>query len=110
MLAWPLFSSRWQAVDLSLAFFYIARSASSRYGPSFLSPKTNSGNFMTYQPDGRRGSDVLSTAASRLPLLRWFLSSATLSIPQAAGPVAFSLVALSLTGQSSGGAAMVLAM
>jgi hypothetical protein len=139
MLAWPLFSSRWQAdgisstlsrrpavaaavfmhairrfaalaVDLSLAFFYIARSASSRYGPSFLSPKTNSGNIMTYQPDGRRGSDVLSTAASRLPLLRWFLSSATLSVPQAAGPVAFSLVALSLTGQSSGGAAMVLAM
>lgn len=44
------------------------------------------------------------------PLLRWFLSSATLTIPQAAGPVAFSLVALGLTGDTSGGAAMILAM
>lgn len=43
-------------------------------------------------------------------LLRWFISSATLSVPQAAGPVAFSLVALNLTGEASGGAAMILAM
>ena len=43
-------------------------------------------------------------------LFRWFVSSATLSVPQAAGPVAFSLVALSLTGDASGGAAMILAM
>lgn len=59
-----------------------------------------------------RGSDVRSAngSASRWPLLRWFLSSATLSVPQAAGPVAFSLVALSLTGETSGGAAMILAM
>jgi hypothetical protein len=31
-------------------------------------------------------------------------------VPQAAGPIAFSLVALSLTGDTSGGAAMMLAM
>lgn len=47
---------------------------------------------------------------SRRLLLRWFISSATLSAPQAAGPVAFSLLALSLTGDTSGGAAMILAM
>ena len=45
-----------------------------------------------------------------LSLLRWFISSATLSVPQAATPVAFSLVALSLIGEASGGAAMILAM
>ncbi|MBO1905325.1 MFS transporter [Microvirga sp. 3-52] len=44
------------------------------------------------------------------PLVRWFISAATLNVPQAAGPVAFSLVALSLTGDTSGGAAMILAM
>ncbi|CDZ30267.1 MFS transporter [Neorhizobium galegae bv. officinalis] len=44
------------------------------------------------------------------PLLRWFVSSATLTVPQAAGPVAFSFIALSLTGSTSGGAAMILAM
>lgn len=47
---------------------------------------------------------------NRWPLLRWFISSGTLGVPQAAGPVAFSLVALSLTGDTSGGAAMMLAM
>lgn len=47
---------------------------------------------------------------NRWPLLRWFISSGTLGVPQAAGPVAFSLVALSLTNDSSGGAAMMLAM
>ena len=46
----------------------------------------------------------------RGPLLRWFISSGTFGVPQAAGPIAFSLVALSLTGQTSGGAAMMLAM
>ena len=46
----------------------------------------------------------------RRSLLRWFASSATMPVPQAAGPVAFSLVALSLTGEASGGAAMILAM
>lgn len=48
--------------------------------------------------------------AGRWPLLRWFASSATLNVPQAAGPVAFSLVALGLIGEASGGAAMILAM
>lgn len=46
----------------------------------------------------------------RRPLLRWFISTGTLGFPQAAGPVAFSLVALSLTGDTSGGAAMMLCM
>lgn len=48
--------------------------------------------------------------SNRWPLLRWFMSSATLSVPQAAGPVAFSLLALSLTGDASRGAAIILAM
>jgi len=53
-----------------------------------------------------------ATSANSSPwlLLRWFASSATLPVPQAAGPVAFSLAALSLTGDASGGAAMILAM
>jgi len=48
--------------------------------------------------------------ANRWPLLRWFISSGTLGVPQAGGPIAFSLVALSLTGDTSGGAAMMLTM
>lgn len=47
---------------------------------------------------------------ARGALLRWFLSAATLNVPQAAGPVAFALLALSLTGETSGGAALMLAM
>lgn len=43
--------------------------------------------------------------AARWPLLRWFASSATLSVPQAAAPVAFGLI-----GDASGGAVMILAM
>lgn len=43
-------------------------------------------------------------------MLRWSIASATLGVPQAAGPIAFALVALSLTGDASGGAAMILAM
>jgi hypothetical protein len=43
-------------------------------------------------------------------VLRWFISSATLGVPQAGGPIAFSLVALGLTGNTRGGAAMMLAM
>lgn len=43
-------------------------------------------------------------------MLRWFAASAALPVPQAAGPVAFSLVAQSLTGEARGGAAMILAM
>jgi hypothetical protein len=48
--------------------------------------------------------------SGRWKLLRWFVSSGTLNMPQAGGPIAFSLVALSLTGGTSGGAAMMLAM
>jgi MFS-type transporter involved in bile tolerance (Atg22 family) len=48
--------------------------------------------------------------ASAGPLVRWFISSATLTVPQAAGPVAFALVALAVTGDTSGGAGMILAM
>jgi hypothetical protein len=55
-------------------------------------------------------SPPLPAPSSRWPLLRWFASSATLAVPQAAGPVAFSLVALSLIDEASGGAAMILAM
>lgn len=47
---------------------------------------------------------------SRGTLLRWFISSAALAVPQAASPVAFSLVALSAIGDARGGAAMILAM
>lgn len=47
---------------------------------------------------------------SAVPLIRWFISSATLTVPQAAGPVAFALVALAVTGDTSGGAGMILAM
>lgn len=53
---------------------------------------------------GRRGG------SGHYSLVRWFAASATLGVPQAAGPVAFSLVALELTGETAGGAAMILAM
>jgi MFS family permease len=43
-------------------------------------------------------------------VLHWYASSATLTVPQAAAPVAFSFVALSLTGDTSSGAGMILAM
>jgi len=45
-----------------------------------------------------------------LPLMRWFGSYGTFAVPQAAAPIAFSLVALPLTGSASSGAAMMLAM
>ena len=50
------------------------------------------------------------TPAGRWSLTRWFAASATLSVPQAAGPVAFSLLALSLTDDPSQGAAIMVAM
>lgn len=53
---------------------------------------------------------AMTMTASAVPLVRWFISSATLPVPQAAGPVAFALVALALTGDTSGGAGMILAM
>lgn len=51
-----------------------------------------------------------SLTPGRWKLLRWFISSSTAGFPQAGGPIAFSLVALSLTRDPSGGAAMMLAM
>lgn len=61
---------------------------------------------------GVSSADVLPSgeSPSRRPLLRWSISSATLGVPQAGGPIAFSLVALSLTGDARGGAAMMLAV
>ena len=44
------------------------------------------------------------------PLLRWFVSYGSFAVPQAAAPIAFSLVALPLTGDAASGAAMMLAM
>lgn len=64
---------------------------------------------------GGSGRPLSESSLSDLPpgrwaLLRWFISSATLNVPQAASPVAFSLLTLSLTGDSSRGAALILAM
>ncbi len=56
------------------------------------------------------GPQVPGGQHGRWPLFRWFASSATLNVPQAAGPIAFSLVALSLAGDARGGAAIILAM
>jgi hypothetical protein len=63
---------------------------------------------MISHPDG--GAAPAEGATSRWLLLRWFISSATFGIPQAAAPIAFSLIALGLTGQASHGAAIILAM
>lgn len=46
----------------------------------------------------------------RSPMLRWLASYGTFSIPQAAAPIAFALLAVPLTGRAEDGAAMVLAM
>ncbi|UUX49047.1 hypothetical protein NUH88_16780 [Nisaea acidiphila] len=68
---------------------------------------------MTDRPDVQAddsGPPLEGTPRSRWALLRWFVSSATLNVPQAASPVAFSLLTLSLTGDASGGAALILVM
>lgn len=44
------------------------------------------------------------------PLPRWYASYGSFALPQAAAPIAFSLIALPLTGDPASGAAMVLAM
>ena len=51
-----------------------------------------------------------ATAQPEVRLLRWFGSYGTFAVPQAAAPIAFSLIALPLTGSASAGAAMMLAM
>lgn len=43
-------------------------------------------------------------------LVRWYLAGSLFSVPQAAGPIAFALLALALTGDAEQGAAVVLAM
>jgi len=68
---------------------------------------------MTNDPDieaDGSGRSLPEVSSDRWVLLRWFVSSATMNFPQAASPVAFSLLALSLTGDSSQGAALILAM
>lgn len=68
---------------------------------------------MTNDPDieaDGSGRSLPEVSPDRWALLRWFISSATMNFPQAASPVAFSLLALSLTGDSSQGAALILAM
>jgi predicted MFS family arabinose efflux permease len=44
------------------------------------------------------------------PLVRWLLAYGTFSVPQAAGPIAFALLAIPLTGNPGNGAALVLAI
>jgi len=47
---------------------------------------------------------------SRGPLVRWLLSYGSFSVPQAAGPIAFALLAIPLTGDPTSGAAIMLTM
>lgn len=54
---------------------------------------------------GRRRQGGFSGA-----LLRWLLAYGTFSVPQAAGPIAFTLLAMPLTGTAESGAAIVLAI
>ncbi|MBO6562001.1 MAG: hypothetical protein JJ959_15755 [Nisaea sp.] len=61
-------------------------------------------------PSDESGHPPTGMHAGRGALLRWFVSSATLNVPQAASPVAFALLTLSLTGDASGGAALILVM
>lgn len=44
------------------------------------------------------------------PLLRWYLSYGSFTVPQAAAPIAFALIALPLTGDPASGAAMMMTM
>ena len=65
---------------------------------------------MTISDPGARVDPSNGGAPGRWKLVRWAMSSATLTFPQAAAPVAFALLAVLLTGEASGGAAMILAM
>ena len=56
----------------------------------------------------RPGDGTVQARAGRGALVRWLLSYGTFSVPQAAGPIAFALLALPLTGRASSGAAIVL--
>src|ERR1700730_16117044 len=69
---------------------------------------------MTVRPDtGATASDDMPDATrsvARGALVRWLLSYCTFSVPQAAGPIAFALLAIPLTGDPGSGAAIVLAI
>jgi peptidoglycan/LPS O-acetylase OafA/YrhL len=54
--------------------------------------------------------NALTDTPGRWALLRWYVSSATLSMPQAGGSIAFALLALSLTRDPSRGAVIMVAM
>ena len=59
------------------------------------------------EPIAHRGA---GRGAGRGALLRWLLSYGTFGVPQAAGPIAFALLAIPLTGDAGSGAALVLAI
>jgi DHA1 family inner membrane transport protein len=69
---------------------------------------------MTVRPDtGATASDDMPDATrsvARGALVRWLLSYGTFSVPQAAGPIAFALLAIPLTGDPGSGATIVLAI
>ena len=56
------------------------------------------------------GAGRMQGSGAAWPLVRWLLSYSTFSVPQAAGPIAFALLALPLTGDPRSGAAIVLAI
>jgi hypothetical protein len=69
---------------------------------------------MVVQPDsGAIASDLIPDATSsstRTALVRWLLAYGTFGVPQAAGPIAFALLAIPLTGDPANGAAIMLAI
>lgn len=52
----------------------------------------------------------MTRSVARGALLRWLLSYGTFSVPQAAGPIVFALLAIPLTGNPGSGASIVLAI
>ena len=69
---------------------------------------------MTVRPDtSATASDDMPDATrsvARGALVRWLLSYGTFSVPQAAGPIVFALLAIPLTGDPGSGATIVLAI
>jgi hypothetical protein len=68
-----------------------------------IQPGSVEGVPVTAQSDtGAIASDHISNTASsvaRGALVRWLLSYGTFGVPQAAGPIAFALLAIPLTGR-----------
>jgi hypothetical protein len=91
---------------LSPAFAAIIQSA--------IQPGSVEGVSMTAQSDSDAiASDLIPDTASiatRTALVRWLLAYGTFGVPQAAGPIAFALLAIPLTGDPADGAAIVLAI